>query len=94
MRDNLPKKPHKNECAVVNLASIKNSGSHWTSFCKQGSIVYYFDSFGNLKPPLELLRYFDKCKIVYNHSSKQNYDQYICGHLCLKFLKNFKWKDH
>ncbi|KAK9731983.1 hypothetical protein QE152_g13195 [Popillia japonica] len=45
MRDSLPKIPYKNECAVINLDSVKNSGTHWVCYCKEGNTVHYFDSF-------------------------------------------------
>lgn len=91
MRDNLPQRPCRRECAVVNLDSVKNSGTHWVAYCKDGGIVHYFDSFGNLKPPLELIDYFNNCDILYNYDNCQRYDQFVCGHLCLRFLESYKW---
>lgn len=86
MRDTLPSKPHTRECAVVNLDSKEGPGTHWIAYAKNGTIVDYFDSFGNLKPSRELVRYFRGCQIFYNHDSSQSYDDINCGHLCLKFL--------
>lgn len=86
MRDNLPKAPVCVECAVVNLDSEDNIGSHWTAYYKKGSLVKYFDSFGNLKPPLELMRYFKGSRVMYNYDRYQNYNDINCGHLCLQFL--------
>lgn len=57
MRDTLPSKPRKIECAVLNLDTSNNSGTHWVAYAKQNDYVEYFDSFGNLKPPLELIKY-------------------------------------
>lgn len=89
MRDNLPKKPKKYECGIINLDSISGSGSHWVAYYKNGSLIKYFDSFGNLQPPKEIIKYLGK-KIVYNYNSYQNYNSFNCGHLCLEFLyKNF-----
>lgn len=87
MRDNLPKKSWKNECGIINLDSIKGPGTHWVAYKKKGRKSYYFDSFGNLPPPQELIRYLDG-SIEYNYVTYQDYDTYICGHLCLEFLKN------
>lgn len=91
MRDNLPRgKPWKNESMVVNHDSIKNNGTHWTCFVKKGQNVYYFDSFGKLPPPLEILRYFGSdCNIQYNSFQYQQFNTFICGHLCLMFIYNF-----
>lgn len=85
MRDELPKRVHKSECGIVNLDSGKNSGTHWTAYWKSGSQAEYYDSFGNLQPPIELIKYLN-CPIVYNHKADQTFDTVNCGHLCLKFL--------
>lgn len=87
MRDTLPRKPKQNECAIVNLDEWKNSGTHWVAFIKRKNQVLYFDSFGALKPPKELVNYLGKnVDISYNSQQYQNYDQINCGHLCLEFL--------
>lgn len=88
MRDELPKRPKTKECAIVNLDVTANSGTHWVSYFKNNKSVYYFDSFGNLKPPIELVKYLKNCRIYYNHDRFQNFDTYNCGHLCLTFLYN------
>lgn len=91
MRDTLPKKSHQVECAIVNLDSSINDGTHWVAYVKFFDYCEYFDSFGNLKPPLELVKYL-KYNIQYNYSIYQNYNTFNCGHLCLKYLINF-WKN-
>lgn len=88
MRDTLPKFPHNIECAVVNLDSERGPGTHWVCYVKHGHVVKYFDSFGNLKPPLELIRYLKNARILYNHRRLQIHKDYNCGHLCLEFLIN------
>lgn len=87
MRDNLPNKPHTYECGIVNLDILSGSGTHWVAYNKHNRNVVYFDSFGNLKPPHELLTYLGD-NISYNYTSYQNYNSVICGHLCLRFLYN------
>lgn len=90
MRDALPSKPRNFECMIVNHDSIKNGGTHWTCFVKDGKNVYYFDSFGKLAPPLEIVGYLGSdVKIYYNSDQFQTYDSVICGHLCLLFLYEF-----
>lgn len=86
MRDTLPSKPHYNESGIVNLDSQRGIGTHWVAYKKRGCKVKYFDSFGNLKPPVELIRYFRGSDIQYNHDSHQSYNSFNCGHLCLDFL--------
>lgn len=94
MRDGLPKRrnPLRVECAVVNLDSEIGSGTHWVAYFKKNNIVKYFDSFGNLRPPFELVKYFNRggkknnIIITYNYERYQNYSEINCGHLCLEFL--------
>jgi len=87
MRDNLPKKIWVNETGIVNLDSSIGPGTHWVCYKKLGDIVYYFDSFGNLPPPVELRKYFNSAtKILFNYERFQDYNTSVCGHLCLEFL--------
>lgn len=87
MIDSLPKTCWKNETGIVNLDKTSGPGTHWVCYKKLKNIVYYYDSFGNLQPPLELLFYFRKVKkILYNVIRHQNWNTDICGHLCLNFL--------
>lgn len=87
MRDNLPNRPLANENAIVNLDNETGTGTHWVCYKKRGDIVKYFDSFGNLRPPKELIDYFGKSsKVFYNYNNHQDFDSVICGHLCLLFL--------
>lgn len=88
MKDELPSVVKNNETGIVNLDNANGPGTHWVCYKKLGEIVYYFDSFGNLPPPKELLEYFKSSKIVYyNYDGQQPEDTSICGHLCLEFLK-------
>lgn len=90
MRDTLPQKINENESAIVNLDSINGYGTHWVCYFKEGFDVEYFDSFGNLKPPIELQKYFNsgayRASIRYNYFPKQKGNTVNCGHLCLDFL--------
>jgi hypothetical protein len=91
MRDTLPIGGiRRNESGIVNLDDSAGPGTHWVAYAKRGNRVMYFDSFGNLRPPNELVRYFGRnvTKIEYNHTSFQTYDQSICGQLCLQFLRS------
>lgn len=85
MLDELPKRPRRNECGIINLDSSTGSGTHWVAYHKKGTNIEYFDSFGNLQPPKELLNYLGD-NIMYNYEAYQNYNSVNCGHLCLKFL--------
>lgn len=95
MRDTLPQKIKKYESGIVNLDTNNGDGTHWIAYTKKHKEVVYFDSYGNLRPPEELTKYFlsdgSTNKIKYNYDSLQTYNSYVCGHLCLIFLYN-QWK--
>lgn len=86
MRDTLPKRPWKQECGILNLDTNNGPGTHWTAYKKIFNTVVYFDSFGNLRPPTEIVSYFQNCDIFYNHNSFQDYSTTNCGQLCIYFL--------
>lgn len=88
MRDELPKNPFKKECGILNLDSSENLGTHWVAYAKSDNYVEYFDSYGNLKPPMELIRYIGS-NISYNYGNKQKSHPFACGHLCIEFLISF-----
>lgn len=87
MRDTLPNKPRLYESAIINLDSIQGEGTHWVCYKKRGNNVLYYDSFGNLRPPTELIEYWGpSVNIKYNSQRQQDFDSVLCGHLCLEFL--------
>lgn len=89
MRDKLPNKARLLESGIVNLDSHKGLGTHWVAYYKNNDDSEYFDSYGNLQPPLEILRYLGT-NITYNYKRIQKFNSFNCGHLCLKFLLNVK----
>ena len=53
MRNELPSSgPHYRETAILNLDDATGPGTHWVAYKKRGTEVYYFDSFGDLQPPI------------------------------------------
>lgn len=87
MRDSFARmKPRKNECAIVNLDSSRGPGTHWCAYRKRGNRVWWYDSFADLEPPLELRQYFAGSSILYNFVPEQKLGTVVCGHLCLDFL--------
>ena len=89
MLNKLPKSSNKNECGIVNLDIDSGSGTHWVAYRKRGKNCEYFDSFGDLQPPIEIRKYLNSKTIKYNYIKYQKFNTIICGHLCLKFLYNF-----
>ena len=61
-----------NESSIVNLDNADGPNTHWIAYAKRGDRVVYFDSFGNLRPPKELMKYLD-VKIEYNRTPYQHY---------------------
>ena len=91
-RDTLPAAPYKVECAIVNLNTSAERGSHWVCHNKNNKTRIYFDSFGQVTP-LEIQTYL-KTKsesgvgvIQRNTDVVQAINTSICGHLCLFVLK-------
>ena len=85
VRDELPKKPSRNECGILNLDDSNGTGSHWVAFLKNGMDKIYFDSYG-LPPPTELVKYLQS-PVYYNSERVQPDNEVFCGHLCLHVLK-------
>jgi hypothetical protein len=86
MRDGLPEKPLKNECAIVNFNKVSESGTHWVCYKKDGDVKLYFDSYGGRV--LQEVRNYLKSPIYRNTDIVQPFDTPICGHLCLYVLKS------
>jgi len=95
MRDELPSKPWKMECGILNLNTHEQTGSHWISWYKNGKERYYFDSFGE-SPPVEIVKYLktpqefrcDLPAIKRNAVTVQRDKSNECGSLCLFVLKH------
>lgn len=90
MRDSLPPAGsyRYRECGIINLDSSRGEGTHWVAYKKHNRDVTYFDSFGHLPPPVELLHYLRGCNVKYNFESYQTFNSFVCGHLCILFLLN------
>lgn len=90
MRNQLPECINTIETGILNLDHASGPGTHWVAYKKYKDKILYFDSFGNLKPPIEVIKYFRSrekdCRIIYNHDAYQSYGSVNCGQLCLKFL--------
>ena len=94
MRDTLPNKIKNNEVGIVNLDSIKNSGTHWVCYYKNKDKCYYFDSFG-LDPPIELQKYLNS-DIELSTFQIQKFNIHHCGYYCilvLKLLEKYNYKN-
>ena len=97
LRDQLPKKPRRNErsprglneqseCGIMNLDDSSGDGTHYVAWYKQNNNnIYYFDGYG-IQPAIEMINYLQK-PIYYNTERIQPDDTVVCGHLCVFVLK-------
>jgi hypothetical protein len=86
MRDTLPAKPENCECLVLNWDLNKNDGTHWSCIYinpEHPDNRIYFDSYG-FDAPQEVHSYLQHYK--WSTFQLQNYNDYICGHLCMYVL--------
>lgn len=74
MLNTLPSKVRKSECGIVNLDVSSGPGTHWVAYYKINNKVDYFDSFGNLRPPKEIIKYVKMENISYNYPRFQKYN--------------------
>lgn len=88
MRDELPSYRNNKECGILNLNTSAEPDSHWVAYAKYEDYIEYFDSYENLKPPRELVKYLGT-DIYYNYDNTQKNHPYNCGHICIKFLRKF-----
>ena len=79
-------KETNHKLAIVNLDNERGTGTYRVAYRKRGNNVVYFDSFGDLQPPLELMNCLSVSAVKYNHDRYQDYNSYHYGHHCLKFL--------
>lgn len=93
MKDRLPKTPKPIECGIVNLDNSDGDGTHWVAYAKLNNYCEYYNSYGDLKPPLEIVNYFNLFDIFYNYKCYQEFNTVNCGHLCISYLINF-WNKH
>ena len=42
LRDTLPKKSKRNECAILNLYDTSGDGTHWVMWLKRGGDQFFF----------------------------------------------------
>ena len=87
-RDRLPDRIRKKECGIINLDSIKGSGTHWVCYRNiDKQMVEYFDPFGLIMSH-EIHHYLAKSgkKVFYSQDEIQNRDTVLCGYWCLYYL--------
>lgn len=87
MRDKLPSNPCNVERIIINLDSNFGPGTHWVAIKKNKNHAFYFDSYGDLPPPPEIVKYLGRRVFIkFNANNYQTFNTEICGQLCLAFL--------
>lgn len=89
-RDVLPSIINKEEKGIVNLDDDVGNGTHWVAYTKTNDVIEYFDSYGDLRPPVEVAMYLlsNGGRVIhYNYRRYQAANSENCGQLCLLFLK-------
>ena len=66
MRNDLPRRPLKRECGILNRDGVSGRGTHWVCWYRNKNDKLHFDSFG-VQPPNELIEYLSS-PIFYNHN--------------------------
>lgn len=87
MKDELDLKHLYNGGYIINLANSDQNGTHWTSFFKDGSNIYYFDSYGVVPAQDEAILFKkNHDKLYYNKIQIQDFESNVCGLFCILFL--------
>jgi hypothetical protein len=83
----------ENGAYIINLDRTRSKGTHWVCFCKHGSTIMYYDSFGE-NAPVEVLHACRKykCSLIESHFHIQDLKDDSCGFYCLAFLHYMKDK--
>jgi len=55
MKDKLQRIDKNTECVIINLQNSNESGINWVAYFKNNDKKYYFDSYGDVLPPKNLL---------------------------------------
>lgn len=78
MRDKISEKfgPSTQECWIFNHSSSNTRGSHWSAIAISFNTAFYFDSFGKLPPPFEILSLRDQSVLQYKEISELQH-QYL-----------------
>ena len=76
----------KNGAYVINLNEYHDIGTHWVVLYVNNKIVTYFDSFGVVHIPKEIMKFIVRKKIIINIYRIQAYDSIMCGYFCNGFI--------
>jgi hypothetical protein len=91
-KDNLPK-------SICNLNDQNQGGSHWVALVNKRNTKFnlYFDSFGIVYPPQNILDKYKNKPLICSEKKIQQDDSVLCGYYCLRIIndilnKNMSYK--
>ena len=90
LRDNLPNKI-KDGTYVTNLDEYSDIGIHWILLYVKNNDITYFDSFGVVHIPKEIIKLIGRKNVIVNIFRIQAFDSIMCGYFCIGFI-NFMLK--
>ena len=90
LRDNLPNKIKDGTC-VTNLDEYSDIGTHWILLYVKNNDITYFDSFGVVHIPKEIIKLIGRKNVIVNIFRIQAFDSIMCGYFCIGFI-NFMLK--
>ena len=95
-RDNLPNKI-RDGAYVVNLDEYSDIGTHWIALYVKNNVVTYFDSFGVVHIPKEIIKFINRASqnknIVTNIFRIQGHDSIMWGYFYIGLIDfTFKGK--
>ena len=79
---------------IVNTVSNVAIMGHWVLIFINKNVLYYFDSYGNLPPDNNIMKFiktFPRKRYLINVKSLQSNNSFVCGAYCI-YLAYFKCK--
>jgi len=67
----------KKQCDKIKSENSSEEGSHWAAYYKNND-KKYFDSYGNVYPPKQLVKYLGLKNLFWNYERFQNYNDPPC----------------
>ena len=77
-----------NQSIIINLQDSDKSGTHWVSYKKIGSKIYYFDSYAVSFIPDIIKNQYPNHKFICNVYRTQSIDSVQYARFCIFFVKS------
>ena len=77
-----------NESIIINLQNSDRNGSHWVSYKRIRSKIFYFDSYGVAYIPGIIKNQYPSHKFICDIYRIQSMDSNQCGRFCILFVRD------